>query len=60
MAIEADALSTFQESRPQYSEWRRITRIFFKKEDLGHRPGNYCITDYHGHLCSAAGSLRPL
>ena len=32
MAIEADALSTFQESRPQYSEWRRITRIFFKRK----------------------------
>lgn len=32
MAIEADPLSTFQESRPQYSEWRRIVRIFFGRK----------------------------
>ncbi len=32
LAIDADALSTFQESRPQYGEWRRIIRIFFGRK----------------------------
>jgi peptide/nickel transport system permease protein len=32
MAIQPEALATFQESRPHYSEWRRITRIFFRRK----------------------------
>jgi peptide/nickel transport system permease protein len=32
MAIHPEALATFQESRPQYSEWRRIARIFFRRK----------------------------
>ena len=32
MAIQPEDLATFQESRPQYSEWRRITQIFFKRK----------------------------
>lgn len=32
MAIEADALSAFQESRPQFSEWRRIIQIFLGRK----------------------------
>jgi peptide/nickel transport system permease protein len=32
MAMQPEALATFQESRPQYSEWRRITRIFFRRK----------------------------
>jgi ABC-type dipeptide/oligopeptide/nickel transport system permease subunit len=32
VAIEADALSAFQESRPQFSEWRRIIQIFLGRK----------------------------
>lgn len=32
MAIRPEALAAFEKSRPQYSEWRRIARIFFRRK----------------------------
>ena len=32
MAIQPEDLATFQESRPQYSEWQGIARVFFRRK----------------------------